>query len=108
MNIWGDYIGKIEEGCSYDMKGLMVKEYRKNKSLLTPKEDLWLEKIDKIGAVIDSYADDEKPLEIQLIKDVHVFAIQKFDNYYSCVKCNGKVIPADDDDISECPKCGTL
>ena len=107
LNIWGNHIGKIEEGCSYDMKGLMVKEYRGNKSLSTPKENFHIEKIDEIGGVIDSYADDENPLEIQLIKGVRVFAIEKLDNYYSCVKCNGKVIPADDD-ISECPKCGTV
>ena len=105
LNIWGNHIGKIEEGCSYDMKGLMVKEYRGNKSLSTPKENVCIKKIDEIDAVIDSY--DEKPLEIQLIKGVHVIAIEKLDTYYSCVKCNGKVIPADDD-ISECPKCDTM
>ena len=90
------------------MKGLMVKEYRGNKSLSTPKDNFCIEKIDESCAVIDSYADDEKPLEIQLIKGVHVFAIEKLDNYYSCVKCNGKVMPADDYEISECPKCGTM
>ena len=50
--------------------------------------------------MIDSSADDEKP-------GVHVFAIEKLDSYYSCVKFNGKVIPTDDD-ISECPKCDTM
>ena len=105
LNIWGNHIGKIKEGCCYDMKGLMVKEYRGNKSLSTPQENLCLEKIDEIDAVIDSY--DEKQLEIQSIKGVRVFAIEKLDRYYSCVKYIGKVIPTDDD-ISECPKCDTM
>ena len=102
LNIWGNHIGKIEEGCNYDMKGLMVKEYRGNKSLSTPKENVCIEKID---AVIDSY--DENLSEIQLVKGVHVIAIEKLDTYYSCVKCNGKVIPTDHD-ISERPKCDTM
>ena len=44
------------------------------------------------------------PLKIQLIKGVCVFTIEKLDSYYSCVNA----MPADDDDISECPKCGTM
>ena len=107
LNIWGNHIGKVEEGCSYDMKGLMVKEYRDNKSLSTPKENFHIEKIDEIGGVIDNYADNEKPLEIQLIEDVRVYAIEKLDNYYSCVNCKGKVMGADEDGIAECTKCGT-
>ena len=47
-------------------------------------------------------------LEIQLIKDVQVFAVEKLDSYCSCMRCNGKVIPDYDNDISVCPKCGTM
>ena len=43
-----------------------------------------------------------------MIEDVRVYAIEKLDNYYSCIKCNGKVLGADEDDISECTKCGTM
>ena len=55
----------------------------------------------------DSCADDKITLEIKLIKDMRVFAVEKFDSYSSCIKCNGKVV-ADEDDISECLKCGTM
>ena len=38
-----------------------------------------------------------------------LYVVEKLDSYCSCVKCNGKVIPDDDDDeISECPKCGPM
>ena len=62
----------------------MMKEYCGNKSLSTPKQNACIEKIDEIDAVNDSY--DEKPFEIQLIKGVHVIAIERLDTYYSCVK----------------------
>ena len=38
---------------------------------------------------------------------MQVFAVEKLDSCCSCVKCIAKVIP-DDNDISECPKCGTM
>lgn len=108
LNIWEGNIGKIKEGCSYEMKGLMVKEYRGNKSLSMPKENFSIKEIDDIGSLSDSYTGGKISLEIQLIRDVRVFAVEKLDSYCSCVKCNGKVIPDNDDDISECPKCGTM
>ena len=85
-----------------------MKEYRGNKSLSTSKDNFSVEEIDEIGSLSDSYTDGKMALEIQLIKDVRVYAVEKLDSYCSCVKCNGKVIPDDDDDISECPKCGTM
>ena len=87
LNIWENHIGKIKEGSSYKLKGLMVKEYCGNKSLSTSKENFSIEEIDDIGSLSDSYTDGKMVLDIQLIQDVRVFAVEKLDSYCSCIKC---------------------
>ena len=74
------------------------------------KENICIEEINVIGSLNDSYADGKMALENWLIKDVHIFAVEKLNRYYSCVKCNGKVLSNDndDDETSERPKCGTM
>ena len=107
LNVWEEHLGKIEEGCCFEMKGLMVRDFRGCKSLSTAKENCSIEKIDDIGTV-SSNIDDQMQLEIKLIKEVRVYAVEKFESYSSCVKCNGKVTSVDEDSIGECSKCGTM
>ena len=76
------------------------------KSLSTAK-NCSKEKIDDTG-IVSSNIDEKIKLEIKLIKEVHVFAVEKFESYSSCVKCNGKVTSVDDDSIGECSKYGTI
>jgi len=107
LTIWGEHLGKVKEGCSFEMKGLMVRDYHGCRCLSTSKEGCSIKEIDDIGK-LSTNADDKMQLEIKLIKDVRVFAVDKFESYSSCVKCNGKVTMIDEDDIGECPKCGTM
>ena len=85
----------------------MVKEFRGCKCLSTSKENCSIDEIDDIGT-LSTNVDDISQLEIRLVRDARVFAVDKFESYTSCVKCNGKVTSIDDDDIGECFKCGTM
>ena len=104
--MWEDQLASIKEGSSYVMKSLMVKEFRDYKCLTTPKQNCSIEEIDKVVTVTK---DTPKKLQVLLVENVHVFAVDKLEKYSSCVQCSGKVMPVvDDDDIRECPKCGAL
>ena len=37
LNIWEEHLGKIKEGCCFEMKGLMVRDFRGCKYLTTSK-----------------------------------------------------------------------
>ena len=79
------------------MKGLMVKEFRDYKCLTTPKQNCTIEEIDKVVTVSE---DTPKKLQVSLVGNVHVFAVDKLGKYCSCVQCSGKVMPVVDDDIT--------
>ena len=107
LNVWEEHLGKLKEGCCYKMKGLMVRDYRGCKCLTTSKEGCSIEEIDDIDAVSDNI-DEKMCLDIKLIRNARVFAVEKFESYTSCIKCNGKVTLVDEDFIGECSKCGTM
>ena len=107
LNVWEEHLGKIKEGCCFEMKGLMVRDFRGCKCLSTSKENCTIQEIDDIGTV-SSNTDNIVQLDIKLIKNVRVFAVEKFESYRSCVKCSGKVSPVNEDAISECSKCATM
>ena len=65
VNIWGKHLGKIEEGCCYEMKGLMVRGFRGCICLSTSKENCNIEEL-------STNPDEKMQLEIKLIRDAHV------------------------------------
>lgn len=68
------------------------------------KEKCTIKEIDDIGPV----STDATQCDIMVIRDVHVFSVDKLETYNSCVKCCGRVDSEEDDEIGKCGKCGTI
>jgi len=97
LNVWEDQQANVKEGSSYVMKGLMVKEFHGCKCLTTPKENCTIEQIVTVSE------DTPRKLQVLLVENVRVFAVDKLEKYSSCVQCSGKVMAmVDDNDTGEC------
>ena len=104
LAVWGEHLGAVKEGCSFEIHGLMVKDYCGYKSLSTAKEMCTIKEIDDIGPL----STDATQCDIRVIQGVHVFAVDKLEIYNSCVKCRGRVDLEEDDEMGQCGKCGTM
>ena len=104
LSLWEEHVEALKEGCSFEISGLMVKEYYGSKRLSTAKENCTIKEIDDIGPL----STDATQCDIRVIQNVRVFAVDKLEMYNSCVKCRGKIDLENDDGIGECGKCGTM
>ena len=103
LTIWADEIRKIEQGKSYLLSGMVVKEFRGRKSLSTSVDKTSeIQLIDDIGKV----STEDGTLCEQHIHDVRIIGIKHLDKYQGCLKCNTKLIPYENDtDLGYCQKC---
>ena len=104
------------EDQSYNLNGVVVREYQGKKFLLTAKENTIIEKIDDIGVVeeeesendgISPIEDDGRPVKMD---NVHVVGVSLLESYSGCLKYSGKVTVGDDDDstIGSFIKCNLM
>ena len=81
LNIWGEHVGKVEEGHCYEFKGLMVKEFYGSKCVSTSKDNCAIDEVDDIGATSDS----TQQLQVSRVTML-VSAVEKLEMYNSCMK----------------------
>ncbi len=106
LTIWEKEIGKMEEGKSYQLCGMVVREYRGTKFLSTSKENSQIEPIDDVGAVEEEEEDSEESGKNSHVKNARIVGVLDLESYRVCMKCKGKVVlDEDDEELGECIKC---
>lgn len=112
VTVWESEIGKLKEGESYKLTGMMVREFKGKKFLSTSKDKSAFESIADIGVVEEGEEDsesssayDDRPTKLC---DVRVAGVQ-LDSYSGCIKCTAKVVAdPNDSELGNCVKCHTM
>ena len=98
------YIQGKEEMQSYQLSGMMVRQYHGKKFLSTSKENSKI----TFGAVVEEVEEeaDEEGGNISYIKNSCIVGVLDLDTFNSCIKCNDKVVQDNEDqDCSKCIMC---
>ena len=107
FTVWEDDINRLQQGKSYKLTDVLVREYNSKKYLSTALENTTIQEVTDIGQVIDPNEEDvDKNLGVtQTIENVRVVGVVFLKEYYKCLKCSSKVISSDDPEIGKCSKC---
>ena len=111
LTVWEAEIGKIEAGKSYDLTGLVVREFRGRKFLSTSKDKSNIVDAEDIGEVADETAGDNSPTNMtnpsySWVHNIRVIGVMNLDKYNCCINCSTKLVPdAEDLDLGHCSKC---
>lgn len=98
VTMWEDKVGKVEMGKSYRFCGFLVREFRGEKHITTPKEGSCIEVIDDIPNFPIAGLPESKNVTIIGVKEVN--------RYRSCFECGSRVtVHEGEDDIGHCSKC---
>ena len=102
VTIWEKEIGTMEEGKSYRLSGMVVREYGGMKFLSISKDNSAIEEIDDIGVVKED-ANQSSKSDSAHFKNARIVGVLNLESYHVCMKCKGKVVLDDDD--GKCIKC---
>ena len=104
LTLWESDIGKLQLCDSYHLNKAIVRTFQSNRFLSFPSSGASMQPIPDIGEVKQDLpsSDDET------IDSAEVIAVPYLKKYRSCLKCKGKVDPADDKILGTCTKCGTM
>ena len=104
LTLWESDIGKLQLCDSYHLNKVIVRTFQSNRFLSFPSSGASMQPIPDIGEVKQDLpsSDDET------IDSAEVIAVPYLEKYRSCLKCKGKVDPADDKILGTCTKCGTM
>ena len=111
VTMWEDDIGKLVEGLSYKLAGMMVRSFgpagKKETYLSTGKQGSTVDEVEDIGAIEEKEGGDGT-VRWQL-EDVVVVGVPVLDTYLSCLKCSCKVVAKKEMiGLGRCGKCGML
>ena len=102
----------MEDGDSYRINGIMVREYKNKKFLSTAREGSSITKIDDIGPIIEVGSDEEdnsdnlRTSKTHYWENIRVSGVLQLDSYSGCLKCTAKVLPLPNDvEFGQCAKC---
>ena len=73
LTLWEEEIGKMEEGVSYKLCGMVVREFRGRKFLSTSKQNSVIETIDDIGDVEEEDTDEEGNSTLKQSQAIQVY-----------------------------------
>lgn len=110
FTVWEGEIGKVKEGKCYNLKGMMVREFRGRKFLSTSKANSEIEEVSDIGEVADPDDQEESSNTVALCAfPARIIGVMQLDKYRGCLKCNTKLVPdIDNPDLGNCQKCCML
>ena len=111
LSVWEGEIGKIQAGKSYELNGMVVREFRGRKFLSTSKDKSDIIAVDDIGEITEETEDDDSATNMthpsySWIRNVLVVGVMNLDKYICCINCNTKLVPdAEEPDLGHCSKC---
>lgn len=110
LTLWESEVNTVEEGLSYRLSGVVVREYRGVKSLSTSKDNSKIEGVEDIGEVCA--VSGEEFDKTNIVENVRVGGVNMMENFnYACMstKCNGKVVSdVEESDFGTCGRCGMM
>lgn len=104
LTTWKNNTGMFEVGQSYELSGVMVKDFNGKKYLSVPKENCKVSIIDNIEDVKDM---DEATQTERNFKNATVIGVMSLETYNSCKNCKGKV-EVTSRNIGQCRRCGMI
>ena len=99
--LWEDNVDLLVKGMSYELSGMVVRNYMGKKYLSIPKDDFDVNLIDDIGEVDEEIVEEEKEM-----KGAVVVGVKYFESYDACYSCKGKVVATGS--VGECGQCGIM
>ena len=109
LTLWENEIGNMEDGNSYQICGVRVREYKNKKFLSTSREGSTITEIKDIGPVedaCDEIEDEEHTHKTEYWENIRVCGVLQLDSYSGCIKCTAKVLPIpDESEFGQCTKC---
>ena len=104
LTLWEDQVGQLNEGATYRMTNLKVRQYNLLKSLSASIDSTFTEE-DDIGAVKSDCSDDEE--DSQRVVTGEIDTVINVDEYCTCTRCKSKAV-AVDQIVAQCTKCGSM
>ena len=103
LAVWETLVGQLEEGKTYKIKDIKVKQYNHHKSLSTT-TDTTIEEASDLGKV-EELSDEEETSSYDIIEgEIDTVNV---DEYQSCKRCKSKVTSVNNT-IVECKKCNLM
>ena len=100
----------MEDGDSYQIDGIMVREYKNKRFLSIAREGSNMTEINDIGPVLEVGSDEDDLDNLRASKThywemIRVSGVIQLDSYGGCLKCTAKVLPLPDDiEYGQCVK----
>ena len=101
--LWETDVGKLNEGKSYRLEKVLVRQYG-GVNYLSMCEGAEAEEIADIGEVVSDEEAEERGEEGQHLAEGEIVAVLGVDEYPNCVSCKGKINGVSDV-MGECTKC---
>ena len=113
FTVWEVEIGKIEVGKSYELSGIMVREFPGKKFLSTSKEKSNIKLVQDVGEVTTEVESEENAdltsASYVWVRNVCIVEVMHLEKYRGCLKCKTKLVPNDEDpDLRHCSKCAMV
>ena len=103
--LWNEYIGRLVKDQCYHLDNVTIRLYGNVKYLSFSTSSL-ANIIEDIGDVTETAEEDLPPSTGSKISG-EIIAIESFEQFKSCIKCNGK-IDARNENIGQCTKCNCM
>ena len=104
--LWEENVGVVKEGCSYRLKGVVVRVYGGAKFLSLGVRCV-VENVGDIGAVAEVECDEEVAGNARKVVVGEIDGVLFSEEFASCVACKAKVKNVNDV-VGECTKCGMI
>ncbi len=109
LTVWEKEIGKLTAGESYQLSGMVVREYRGTRFLSTSRENSEISPISNIGDIDDKPVEGGSESTDTTTRSGRIVGVLALESYDGCIKCHGKVAPdPEDDELGQCVKCHML
>ena len=105
LDLWGEHVGRLSEGKSYNIRNPTVKLYNDEYRLTTPKSGLVIDEIQDLFGVTEVRKDKSK----KMLKEVTIIGVKALRYSVVCVSCNksGVIATENNPRVDKCTKCLT-
>lgn len=109
FTVWEGEIGKTKVGKSYELSGIMVREFQGRKFLSNSKEKSNIKLVQDVGEVTTEVESEENAVWTSAsyvwVRNARVVGVMHLQKYRDCLKCKTELVPDDEDpDLGHCSK----